>query len=291
MAPNPPNLRYRLEYAGYRLLALIFGILPVELASRLSGAAFAWIGPKSRKRHPRLLSNLAAAYPDMSEDERKALAVEVWRNLGYVLGEFFHIDEIVRDRVELTSPELMRELAESDKGAVICGAHQANWEVGSAVIANNGLKPIGVYRPMSNPFVDADVLSRRGKYFPGGLKGKHDPTTPTAFIRFARAGGVVCALVDQQTYMGLPTPFFGRPAASTPFPALVARQCNIPLVLLHGYRLPGVRFRISAIRIDVPRTDDRDKDIYTATAAIQAELEKSIRQHPEQWMWTHNRWL
>jgi Kdo2-lipid IVA lauroyltransferase/acyltransferase len=291
MAPNPPSLRYRLEYAGYRLLALIFGLLPVELAAKLSGAAFAFLGPKARKPHPRLLSNLAAAYPEKSEAEREALAVEVWRNLGYVLGEFFHIDDIVRDRVEMENPEIFEELAASDKGAVICGAHQANWEVGSAVISTYGMKPIGVYRPMSNPFVDADVLRRRKKYFPGGLMGKHDPATPMAFIRFARAGGVVCALVDQQTYMGLPTPFFGRPAASTPFPALVARQCNIPLVLLHGHRLPGSRFKLSAVKIDVPRSDDRDKDIFTATAAIQAELEKSIRQHPEQWMWTHNRWL
>jgi KDO2-lipid IV(A) lauroyltransferase len=42
--------------------------------------------------------------------------------------------------------------------------------------------------------------------------------------------------------------------------------------------------------IDVPRTEDRNADIYEATAAMQAELEKSIRQNPDQWMWTHDRW-
>ena len=110
-------------------------------------------------------------------------------------------------------------------------------------------------------------------------------------IRYARTGGSLAMLVDQMMYMGLETPFFGLPAKSTPFPALAARQCGIPLVLITGHRLPGVRFTMKIIPIEVPRSDNRDADIYAATAAMQAELEKSIRLNPEQWMWTHNRWF
>ncbi len=291
MAPKPPTLQYRLEYAGYRLLGLFFSLLPVETASRVGGALVAWLGPKSRKRHPRLLRNLSLGFPEKSEAEREQLAREVWRNLGYVLGEFFHIDEIIRDRVEVENGEILSTIGESGKGAVICGAHQANWEGGSAVITKYGLKPIAVYRPMSNPFVDADVMRRRLKYYPGGLTGKHDPETPVAMIRYARAGGSVAFLVDQQTYMGLETPFFGRPAKTTPFPAMVARQCNIPLILVCGQRLSGARFKMIVKKIETPRTDDRNADIFAATAAVQAELENSIRLYPEQWMWTHDRWV
>jgi KDO2-lipid IV(A) lauroyltransferase len=290
MPTKPPSLQYRVEYAGYRLLGLVLGSLPLETASKFGGALLASLGPKSRKRHPRLLRNLAAAYPDLSEQERGKLAVEVWRNLGHVLGEFFHIDDIIRDRVEIENPEVLRRIAASGKGAVLCGAHQANWEGGSAVVQEFGLRLIGVYRAMSNPFVDADVMRRRIKYYPGGLMGKHDPETPVAMIRYARAGGSPAFLVDQQTYMGLKVPFFGRLSATTPFPAMVARQCNIPFVLITGQRLPGVRFKVRATEIDMPRTDDRNADIFAATAAMQAVLENSIRLHPEQWMWTHDRW-
>ena len=71
---------------------------------------------------------------------------------------------------------------------------------------------------------------------------------------------------------------------------MVARQCNIPFVLITGQRMPGVRFKMRAAEIDMPRTDDRNADIFAATAAMQAELENSIRLNPEQWMWTHDRW-
>ncbi|MCI4683244.1 lysophospholipid acyltransferase family protein [Candidatus Rhodoblastus alkanivorans] len=285
-----PNFRYWIEYLGFRLLGAVFSSMPVEWASNVAGALMARIGPRSKKRQPRLMRNLAAAFPEMSQAERDKLANDVWRNIGRVVGEFFHIDAIVRDRVEVANPELLIEIAKSGKGAVLCGAHQANWEGASAVVNKFGLSPMAVYRPMSNPFVDAEMLRRRGKYYAGGLMAKHDPETPVALIRHARAGGVVGVLVDQQAYMGLPTPFFGRPAQTTPFPALIARQCNVPLLLIHGYRMRGVRFKMFITPIEVPRTDDRNADVYAATAAMQAELENSIRQHPDQWMWTHDRW-
>jgi KDO2-lipid IV(A) lauroyltransferase len=219
------------------------------------------------------------------------LARDVWRNLGYVLGEFFHIDEIIRERVEIENGEILRAIGDGGRGAVLCGAHQANWEGGSAVVTQFGLKPLAVYRPLSNPYIDADMKRRRLVYYPGGLTTKHDPETPVTMIRYARAGGSLAFLVDQMTYMGLKTPFFGRLASTTPFPAMVARQCNLPLVLITGQRQPGVRFKVFVQTIEVARTGDRDADIYAATAATQAELEKSIRQHPEQWMWTHDRWF
>ena len=134
------------------------------------------------------------------------------------------------------------------------------------------------------------MLDQRLKYYAGGLMAKRDPETPVAMICYARQGGCIAFLVDQQVHMGLQTPFFGRPAQSTPFPAMVARQCGIPLLLITGERLPGVRFRVRAQVIDVPRTEDRNADIFEATATMQAELERTIREHPEQWMWTHDRW-
>ena len=290
MATKSRQIRYWLEYAGFRVMALFFGALPVKASSRLGGVVVAFFGPKSKKRHPRLLRNLKSAMPELDDAAAERLAGEVWRNLGYVLGEFFHLDEIARGRIDVENADLLREIVATGKGAVLCGAHQANWEGGSAVLTAFGFKPLGVYHPMSNPLVNADVMSRRLKHYPGGLMAKRDPETPVAMIRYARQGGSIAFLVDQQVHMGLQTPFFGRPAQSTPFPAMVARQCGIPLVLITGTRLPGVRFRMRAQVIDVPRTEDRNADIFAATAAMQAKLEGAIREHPEQWMWTHDRW-
>ncbi|MBB4196508.1 KDO2-lipid IV(A) lauroyltransferase [Rhodoblastus sphagnicola] len=284
------QIRHWLEFAGFRVMGLLFSVLPVEAASKFGGALVAWLGPKSKKRHPRLLRNIRTALPELSESEAEKLAVEVWRNLGFVLGEFFHLEEIARDRVEVSDPEGLRALAHSGKGVVLCSAHYANWEGAGAVLTEFGFKPLGVYHPFSNALVDRHMLDKRLKYYAGGLMAKRDPETPLAMIRYARQGGCIAFLVDQQVHMGLQTPFFGRPAQSTPFPAMVARQCGIPLLLIMAERLPGVHFRVRSRTIDVPHTNDRNADIFAATAAMQAGLERTIREHPEQWMWTHDRW-
>ena len=42
--------------------------------------------------------------------------------------------------------------------------------------------------------------------------------------------------------------------------------------------------------IEPASTGDRKQDIVDTTAAYTLEIEKLIRQFPDQWMWIHNRW-
>ena len=85
-------------------------------------------------------------------------------------------------------------------------------------------------------------------------------------------------------------PFFGMPAPTTKFPALLARTLDVPLLVGRVVRLPGVRFRGLIQRVDVPRTKDVEADILAATTTIQSTFEGWIRSEPGQWMWAHRRW-
>ena len=42
--------------------------------------------------------------------------------------------------------------------------------------------------------------------------------------------------------------------------------------------------------LEPARTGDFKADIAATTAAYTSEIEKIIRQYPEQWMWIHKRW-
>ena len=128
VGPKKPNFRYWVEYLGFRLMGAVFS-MPVDTASNIAGALMARVGPLSMKRQPRLMRNLTAAFPEMTVAQRDKLAREVWRNIGRVIGEFFHIDAIMRDRIEVADPELLVEAATSGKGAVLCGA--ASGQLGS----------------------------------------------------------------------------------------------------------------------------------------------------------------
>ena len=109
------------------------------------------------------------------------------------------------------------------------------------------------------------------------LNLRHERTLPAQRMP-GRARGLDAAANGQELH------------PSTPFPALMAR--NLGLLLFAGriVREPGVRFRLSVERIEVPVTDDKEADILAATANLQAAFERSIREKPEQWMWAHQRW-
>ena len=283
------SLRYRTEDLAFAAAGLLLNALPIETASWLSGALWKMIGPNVSRRHERALANLALAYPEKTPAERAAIAAGMWENLGRTFAECFRLDEIAEsDRVAVERPEDFT--FDEGRGHVVCAAHQGNWEI--AVLAISGrtaTRPAGVYQRIKNPRVDARVRRMRAFLYPGGLFPKH-PATPRQLIRHAREGGTLAMLADQRDLRGARVMFFGRPAPSTPFPATVARSLGLRLYAGQIIRAPNVRFSIRLVEIPVPQTSDREADILTATAALHAEFERSIRLHPEQWLWSHRRW-
>jgi Kdo2-lipid IVA lauroyltransferase/acyltransferase len=283
------RLRYRLEYMVFLLVAAIVHALPVEIASRWSGAGWRLVAPHLR-RHRRAVQNLTLAFPEKSPAEIQEIARRMWENLGRNFAEFFHLDEVIAsDRYLIETPELFEAIRQRSGGAVACSLHMGNWEIASHAGLAIGWKTAGVYQRIHNPFVERYVNTIRAPLYPGGLMEK-SVQTARVLLRYAREGGCATLLADQRDHRGLPAPFFGRPAPSTPFPASVARAINAPLYVFRVKRVKGARFSIRVVELAVPRTEDRDADIAAATCELQATFEAMIREAPEQWMWAHRRW-
>jgi Kdo2-lipid IVA lauroyltransferase/acyltransferase len=281
--------RHRIEYIGFLVLATLIRALPLELASQWSGAGWRLFAPRFR-RHQRALDNLALAFPEKSRLEIREIALGSWDNLGRTFAEFFHIEEIVNsDRIQYERPELFEALRARSGGAVACGVHMANWELVSQAAAHVGWRVAGVYQKITNPLVDRYVNAIRTPLYPGGLMEK-SPATARTLLRYVREGGSAAFLADQRDGRGVAAAFFGRPASSTTFPALVARSTETPLYVCRAKRLRGVRFLLCFEQVTVPRTADREADVAATTRAVQSAFELMIREAPDQWMWAHRRW-
>jgi KDO2-lipid IV(A) lauroyltransferase len=282
-------LRHRIEYALFRCAAALFSTLPVETSSALGGKMWRLVAPHL-SRHERALTHLKCAFPEKTEAERDAIARDMWENLGCVFAEAFHLPEFVTsERIVLEDEDQWRPALDNGKGAVVCGAHQGNWEIASIGLLRLNLKPAAIYRKITNPYVDRRILAMRQTLYPGGLFPKR-PTTAIEIMRYVGSGGIATPLADLRERNGVKVPFFGMGAPTTPFPALVARALDIPLLAARIVREPGVRFRLSARRVEVPRTNDRAADVLAATSNLHAIFEQTIREKPDQWMWAHRRW-
>ena len=152
-----------------------------------------------------------------------------------------------------------------------------------------GRRPAGVYQRIRNPLVDADIRASRATLYPGGIMEKGASTARQA-LKIAKAGGIVGIMSDLRDRRGVAVDFFGRPAPSTPFPAMVARMTGATLVAARVVRTGPARFVVEGAIVDIPRTVSREADITRATQDLHAVFERWIREHPGQWMWGHRRW-
>jgi KDO2-lipid IV(A) lauroyltransferase len=276
------------EYLGFRVVAWLLTAMPLATASGLMGALWRAVAPRL-KRHRRALAHLALAFPEKSAEERERLAREMWEHLGRTFAEFFHIEQIFADgRITMESSE---KLAMVQQGGpyVVCAMHMGNWEL-LAGVSDRLARPLaGVYQPLTNRKVDAEILKLREPLYPLGLFSR-SPATLRRLMKIAKDGGSLGFMSDLREGKGVAVPFFGRPAHSNTAPALIARVFGLKLYAARVIRQPGVRFTVRVEPVEVPVTDDRDADIALATANIHARFEEFLREAPAQWMWAHRRW-
>ena len=280
---------YGFEHAMFQTAGALFRRLGLERASAFSGAVWRRLAPLS-KRHGRALGHLALSLPEKTAAEREAIVRAMWENLGRNFAEAFFLREITAsDRVTYENVDAFEEWLEWPSGKVACAAHLANWELAIAPATVRGLRPWSIYQRIKNPRVDRDVYGLRAFLYPGGLVAK-DVGVPRQFLRVIREGGTVGLLTDLRDFSGVEVPFFGRPAPSTTFPALLASSAGSPILVSCIRRLPGVRFVQSYALVRLTDTGNRKADIAEATARVQQVFERFIAVWPEQWMWAHRRW-
>lgn len=293
------KIRYFLEYCLLRLIIAFVRLFPLDTAVSLSAKIWGVLAPRGR-RHRRALANLEKAYPKKTPEEREQIARAMWENLGRVMAETMLLDRILKEpeRIQLADDFISKRYHGKMGSAICVSMHTGNWELSAWPLVQADIKPAGVYRLVNNPYVDLYLRSTRKELYPGGLfaRGKSGGVnagaeTARQIGSYVRQGGRLGFLCDLYDRKGVEVPFFGHPAASTPFPAMLARRIGSRMWIGRCIRLgKESRFKVECRELKVPRTEDADADIKAILADMQKQFEDWIKEYPEQWMWSNRRW-
>jgi KDO2-lipid IV(A) lauroyltransferase len=282
-----------LEGLGLLLVFLILRLLPLSQATK--GAA--WVG---RKVGPwfihtrRARENLQKVYPEKDPLFIEKIIEGMWDNLGRVIAEYAHLDHIRLEgkdpHVEIKGLEILEELKRDEKPALLVGAHLAHWEMITLTATAHQLPISQVYRQANNPLGNF-IIRRLQKLRTTRLIPKGPGAGRLTFAAL-RKGHHLIMLMDQKLNTGISSPFFGRPAMTSPAAARFALHFSCPLVPVQVIRKNrGTQFQvIYHPPLPLPSTGDMEADVSTLTAQINLILEDWIRQNPEQWLWIHRRW-
>ena len=290
--PRPITLSHRLEFAGYIAIRALMRALPFKLASDMMAWLWQLIAPRMH-RHERALKHLRLAYPEKTDAEREAIAHAMWGHLGRTMAESFVIDRIAAsaDMISFAIPPDVQKFIDEKRPMILAGLHLGNWELAAVGGSQNDLKIdlAGVYQRILNPLVDRSIRNARAPYYSAGLYTKGHDTVKT-LMRLMRQGKCIGIVSDLRDNRGLPVPFFGQVANSSPFPAMLSVLYDAPIVAVQCVRLTPSSFRIELETVVATDGANRDETIAARTAALHAVFERFIRRNPEQWMWAHRRW-
>ncbi len=117
------------------------------------------------------------------------------------------------------------------------------------------------------------------------------PQGARRLLSLLKDGGHLGILVDQKMNDGIAAPFFGRDAMTAPALAQFALKFQCPVVPVQAVRMDGAHFRvIHHPPLEITPTGDTRADAAAIMERVNEMLESWIREHPEQWLWVHNRW-
>lgn len=285
------RLLWRLDYALVWLVARLARLLPIDSASRFGARVGAWVGPKMKRKTAIFRSNLAVAFPELDDAALDQLVAKAWGQAGRVLGEYPHLDTILRqdDRLVIDIRASIPTLDDPGKPCVIVTAHQSNWEVACLAMAKLGIPNASLYSPPTNPLLDKMLLESRQ-----ALNCQLLPRDNSArlLMRALKEGRTAAMVMDRRVDDGKPITFFGHDKTSTILPAKLALKSQCELIPVQVERLRDARFRVTfhpPIHPTDPQVDENAQAI-DMIQQVHRQFEQWIRACPEDWFCSKRMW-
>lgn len=264
-------------------------------AASLCGAMTRWVGPWLRgHRHAR--RQLGAALPDMDGRESRIVLRGMWDNIGRTFAEYAHVPELTAFSAERptagqvvmddSTADRMLYLATQKQGALMFAAHLGNWEIPAMAAQTAGRTIALAYKPQPSHRMTDRLIALRSIF--AGRLIEAGPAAPREMLRALHDGWLVGMLVDQHYAAGVEVSFFNHTCRVNPILARLARMNDVPVYGARAIRLADQRHRIEVVGpLEFPRDSKGKIDVQGAMQTVFSLIEGWIREHPEQWIWTH----
>jgi len=280
--------RYWLTWFGIGILWLIVQ-LPYPFLYRL-GSGLGRLAMRFMKRRAHVaIRNLELCFPEMSANERHALAVKNFESTGMGLLEtgmaWFWSDKRLARWMEVINFEPVYELQRQKRGILLIGVHFLTLELGARMFGMQ-TPGIGVYRPNDNPVID--WLQTWGRL--RSNKSMLDRKDLKGMVKALKNGEVVWYAPDHDygPRASVFVPLFAvDQAATTSGTWMLSRLSGAALVpFVPRRKADGKGYELVMLDPELsPPLDDAE----TTAAWMNKVVEKCILMAPEQYMWLHRR--
>ncbi|MDJ0710294.1 MAG: lipid A biosynthesis acyltransferase [Woeseiaceae bacterium] len=279
--------RYWPVWIGMGLLRIVC-LLPHRLALGIGSLIGRLAHAAGGSRRAIVRRNLELCFPDLSEAERDALALQHFKALGMALIEMglgrWASGKHLRSITKLTGVDYVNDILATGRGVIMLAAHFTTLEVSGRVLAH-AIPPFdAVFRKNRSEFMTE--LQRTGREV--SADATIEKRDIKKMVRSLRSGRAVWYAPDQSyNRKGAEViDFFGVPAMHTTATSTLARLGNAAVVPFFPRRLADGNYELLLLP---PFEDFPSDDPAADTRRYLDALEKHVRSCPEQYFWIHRK--
>lgn len=269
----------------------LFSLLPWWLLFAISDVCAFFLYHVIRYRKTTVFKNLKIAFPEKSVRERHRIAKQFYKNFADSFIETVKLRFISRKEFSKRfsyNHDVLQQAAAAGKSMTMALCHTFNWEyVCLGVSLNFPFSFLAVYMPVENKALDKLFIKLRSRF---GAKMVRATKFKEDFIPYSKQIFAIGLVSDQRPGSPLNAywlPFFGK---MTPFVKGPEKQA----ILYNGYVVYADMRKVKRgyynlnleILTKAPSTLQRG----VITKMIVAKMEKTIREYPANYLWSHKRW-
>jgi KDO2-lipid IV(A) lauroyltransferase len=237
------------------------------------------------------MNNLAIAFPEKTEKERRKIAKQFYHNLIDTFIESVKFISISKKQILKRSTgefDLVNNLADKGYNVHIMAGHQFNWEYGNLLYAMNVSIPfVGVYMPISNKILDKIFFNFRKRYGTVLISAQNFKNKMHHVFSSQYSLGLAADQNPGEPRNAFWMNFMGKPVPFVTGPAKGAVKNNTAVVMVGFNKVKRGYYHFNTTLIAENGSQYTPQQL---TLLYKNELEKIIRKDPANYLWSHRRW-
>jgi KDO2-lipid IV(A) lauroyltransferase len=279
----------RIFYYG---VVVPISLLPFPLLYALSDVLAAILYYVVGYRKKVVMRNLERSFPEKTQQERVRIAKKFYRHFCDLTLESVKIFTIsekdAKARVTYFDVHVPNKYFAEGRSVIVAMAHYNNWEM-IAVTVDQAIEhqACAIYKPLTNKYFDKKMLESREKY---GIKMIHNRTVMKDFVRMKSELTATHFLIDQAPSIHSTShwmTFLNQDTGVLIGTERIAKNFNYPVVFLDVQKPKRGYYTARFIDVTGSPTALAENEI---TEKVTRMLESYIKEKPEFWLWSHNRW-
>ena len=281
-----------MNFIFYYFFILPISYLPKYFLYIFSNLLYVFLGRVLKYRKKIIHKNLKNSFPEKSENEIFEIRNNFYKHFCDLIVESFSGFSISRKSIEqkitIKNQDLLNEFAVKGQNIILIGGHYNNWEMTAQrmpLVFKHEL--FAIYKPIKNKFYDRKMKSSREKFGLNMISMKETKayfTNETGTPRAIIFGSDQSPSNSKKAYW---TKFLNQDSAFLYGAEKYAKSFNWPVIYVSINKIKRGDYLVEYQLITQKPKEESYGEIIKKFAFL---LESDIKNQPEYWLLTHNRW-